>query len=900
MINTYVRGDYIMNEKQQYIFNQRQDILDEIKNRTDYIEKHNTFSLLTYIYGFRGLGKTYLMKIIKNKLLTPTIYFVYNSDYDISDVIHGLIHTISANIYFASIDWKEVKSLYKQNGIPADFSKRNKWGDSIPYNIISTVNDCFSLAAPIPTTVIKGLLGASVVGTNWLSKHSYTEPSVLSNLEFSEKLVSSFIHDFSHFISNKKATTPITIILDSEAGIDNNFENCIQNYISKIIKSLVGIHWIIAGNNDIDIKIISETESKLVPIQQNKKISLTKIEKDEATNFFEIVYEMDSYQASKYASLSEGIPYYMTLLGQLHDNLDNDIDEAEILMTSYNFRNYISRAFSKEQFKRIRELCFIGCWKSNLLFSDDYSAVLRTSIVKKTVDNMSMVEPSISKLIIDSMEAPESAYYINTALSFWKELLEKEDFTLTRFEVRVMLECFYNIWYYNNSKNILEDYNNLILHCFIILRTLGEYENAQRFASLYLKPFEKKDTEKINVLLIYASNISKNLGDWEKAQYYDELLLNKTIEDEYLCYIHASVLYNAWGKHKIEENFDSTRELYLYVRNQYSDNDSLNSYVSGLYAKYLYETNQLEKSVELAKESLEYQAKCFDNCTDVIQRQNYISALSNYILFLSKVNFSDQVIVFQKKIVDFFTRTYGDMGYDTLKAKKNLYSYMLKNNQIDLAIDKYDELISYLEKNKYDNSFFLFELKRDRIDAIAQKKLTENYIQAIDEGKKLLSQAKNILGTENTVVCTLEANIAYYYMNLQEYEKASHYAKRATERRKNILGENNPYTLDIADVYANALFFKEITAFTPNILNINNAIVLKEESCNKIEKYGNDEERTITAKLGLYQMYYTLGQFKKAHDSLVTLLERAQNTLEPTNNLIKSISENIRIINIAT
>ncbi|WP_026514980.1 tetratricopeptide repeat protein [Butyrivibrio sp. LB2008] len=887
-------------KKSEELFTSRKEVIEELLSRTSFVSKNPTLSLLSYIYGYSGLGKSYLVQAVHKELYTSSIYYKYYGSDDIT-FLEGFAYAIIQNKAFSSLKWKKMTAIAKDYDIYYNFKADFRWKDSIPEYLINSSMAVLGAACPnlaIPATILQSVSTGAGTLQNHLAKISNNAISLLDRRAFFNSILDAFIQDFNTFLAENTLESPITIILDIEGEKESCIKNKIPEFIKRLVNSFAGIHWIITGRDVKNVSLIDDIESRIASIQQNKVFALENISQEEIAEYFCSQYGIPEEYAKKLAITSKGIPYYAAILAESYKR-NSHLKETDLENTSNDFFNYVLNTFNESQKECLFKLAFLGCWNDNKIDFEGYSAIKQTSIVRPTIDNYIIMDASIRTLIFENMDAYQIGTYVKHSAKYWNSIFADKSCSPLDYNIPFVLEMLYSVWQKNASTICNTDFIDLIYTLIYYLKSISAYYEIFKYTDLYTENLKTSNDVLFNAMFLLEADASRILGEWDKAFEIDTALSMKALDETEKYAIKLCLLHDCLGRHKVSENMVECKKLFLEIKSKYPKDSTLSSMASEVYSKYLFDLRNFKEAASVANENLNLRRDLYEANQNPIYRDNYLAALSNATIYNSKIPGTTDHIVTQKELLNVMKQLYGNSHPNTLTAKLNYFTYLADNGNYKMAITNIEDLIKQITEldDKY-NTSTLFRAKINRINFIANN---GDYERAINEGKPLLSEIKTEFGRESEFAANLEADISYYYMHLEQYAKAARYAKRATKARKKVLGQNHPLTLDIEDVMANAIFangFSNFLGLNPetgndrlkccgkNIMEIveasnkyknnvfSNDTKLVEEGkeamlegikickdvCNRMEKYNFEPTRTQNAKAGLQKMELIFAQ----------------------------------------
>ena len=374
-------------------FQGRQKYIEVFQNRTKWLSEHmSQDSLVTNYYGFGGIGKSTLLKKLKDTAEKQNIKFVSYEFDDTENDPAAVILTLAVAIgrkYHGHI-WDRTIDLLDQCGVDGsileqNYSKAGKvyeagtgladgaitiggmlWPEAALLKTISNVNKGYK--------TLKALRkNSAVIGGQFGKKEGSAADHYANEETLAMVLAEAFASDLRVLLSEQNL--PLIIALD---GLERYYKQSSDDaWLKQMIIQSEGIHWILSGRDKLvwneDVWTM-EADSDVPHFVSAHLEALSREESDQYFIKAEVVNKDDEKWSEYLFQLTDGVPFYMYLCVDIYVQLLNrgvepsvENFDIEITEDKHNVQSKLIERWAGENADYIREFAAAYKWNNEIL-----------------------------------------------------------------------------------------------------------------------------------------------------------------------------------------------------------------------------------------------------------------------------------------------------------------------------------------------------------------------------------------------------------------------------------------------------------------------------------------------------------------------------------------------------
>lgn len=851
-------------------------------------------------YGMGGIGKTYLLKRIKQEIEEQYkkphyIQLELKSRNDCVEVLKKMKELLEEKYNYKFYNFGTAYNTYmKKLGIKANISLKKGPGTimSLAFGVGKILTEVF---APEAAPFITGAeTYAAVKGshTALVKKTEAMEPE-----EIYEKLPRFFAEDMEYNLSRRDREKEPALIVFIDV-----YENFVNELDSKgnplgadrwfyspdgLLKNISGVFWVICGREALKWEEYNDQWKK--ELTAFKLPVFTEEEGEEylvAAGFEDPGLRKDIYR------LTAGHPFYLSLCKKRLEEIEKRGEKPEISMFGNSADELFDRLI-RDMDSTAQYLCYllssIGRWNDELaadVIAKDsviaYEKLKNLSFVEKTEDGFFTMNRTAGDILRKHCPEIISREAGKLLVDTYLEGLKKGDFNSPDYPAR---------------------------------------------AGAVLRGWTLSGKSREEIRELYVKHLKKQLVEYIQNKFYvmdfaefDSFLVFAMEKNEDLLYAEAMLLYGIYLYYKgryaeAEEVITPAAELF----EELSGNDDDIMFVQSLMVCLLEFNEKISEALTLAKEIYDRKKEKYgaESC-------RLAGSAGNYASVLDKAEQRNEALCYYKEAY-----TLSEIDKEDGWIYYNNYAYALHNSL------RYEEALP-IRKQVYDFWMAKDENHPYAIYAIVGYADTMTKIGSAEESKKLYETAlgkveeKELFDTDDAFVLTVKCSYSVAVGKAGDIPGALEIIDGVIEKRKEILGENHrdtilakhnkammlfesgdypgAYTIQHDLLINHADFFEKnrcdllharsmmavIKSNMESPVMKNEAIAEQEAVLREyIEEYTFEACETLEAMEFMGRIYSNCGMYKKAYDKLMEALPKYEKRYGTKHSLTQNIARGV-------
>jgi len=837
---------------------------ENIQNAQD-----NEIKVITY-YGIGGIGKTSLLKQIKNELTTrvekPLILMIDFEENPDTLAVLTKIRNLLQNTYhfdFPMFDLAYFAYMQKQ-GHQIKKEEIESFISSSP--MLNTLIE-FSSIIPGTGTILSLLKGVDSLSTTIRNKldHRKRELNEIKNDE-PDLLLKNMPYYLSCDIENhlEKQKEPLIILLDTYEVLVNELasigtpldkDKWLRHEERGLVVNIPNTIWVIAGRDKLKWEQInSEWEGTL---DQHLLGSLSDVD---AEHFLYEAGISDRNFISDIYQLTNGVPLYLDICVDRYHALVDKGETPTIADLGSNTYELISR-FVKYMDDHKKALVYLlSCledWSDDLLgqlvqaflpsvpfttvssiknysfistevLADLKASALNTSALNASAHNKEIfkMHPSIRKIVYSDCDK-NIAQKVNLYMkAYYMSCLSADELQVSEYgntlkkSVIYALRCGFESddLFINFFKTTFMPFNEKLIHRFL-------YHEAIQTSELLLAYVKSTDTEGIISAYCELNHAT--------AHYF---------AGHYSVSLDYSIrAFESFKNHLGESHLDTLKAMQLTI---------LNYRRAGQYTKSLSLSQNLYGQIEAV-----YGKK----------NEVTIDALINLAIAYRKIGNFGEAVKISEVVYDFKRETLGIDHPSTLNAMSSLANAYRQSGDYPLACELSEKVVQYRLSVDGESHPYTLAAKGSLSHSY---RLLENYDLATTLAEQVVAGRRELLGEDHPLTIKGMNNLANSYRKTGQYEDALHYAEKVYQNRLEAAGEDYPGTMGALSNLATS--YRKLGEFEKS-----HALALEVYKW-RIHKFGDFHPATLRAMNNLANVLDKLGIKEEANKMRLDLIEIAQ------------------------
>ena len=737
-------------------------------------------------YGFGGIGKTTLLKKLREELkerISAPQYVSYDfkTAIDLRTVLTSLKSDLVKDYQYEFPLFDIGLYIYAQKcGEKADPLEKQKLISSS-----SVLGLAFTVADNVPgvsvvTKILATIDEVTALGRTkaYLKEHK----RIIKQLEYMEreevynKLPELFSKDLEKNLEN--ATEPLVIFLDTYELLVNEMSTVGEPLIADQwlrgedgpIQNVPKTLWVIAGREKLKWNRFNEAWDTAI----DSHILGTLSEQD-STSFLQGAGITDGQLCKQLYELTNGTPVYLDLCVECFEELVEQGKRVHISQfgkNSYDLVERFVRYMDDTQKDMVYMTACLDKWDDDLFAAiapqvlskwshTAYEKLKEYSFVNVLDNGCYSIHQTIGKVLLDQCLLSIKVDTANALIKHFSSVLKNVGIFSPEYPVALNYMMRAGLLPFKDRQNLCKFFEAEVADYFIDLIDAGKFEEAKAIFDMLLPEAEKcKDDLLYATVTRIRCAYFRSKGDYQTA----------------------NVL--------LQETCDAFRKLF-------GEDHSRTLGVMGNMASNLSSLGNYEEAQRLLETVLEKQKKFLGE-----DHKDTLASKNNLALILYNLGKYEDALALQQEMLEKTRQIEGEDHPDTLTAMGNVATMLTDVGRCEEALEMEQELLKKNEqvfgKEHPATLVTINNLARVYYDL-------GMYEKALSLEEDLLEKRKRILGEEHPLTLSTISNMATTLAGLGRDEEALELNTELLQKRKQVLGETHPDTLTAINNLAIAL-----------------------------------------------------------------------------------------------